>query len=428
MRPETTYLFLQGPASPLFRMMANQLEAAGRSCLRINLHAGDALFWRRKGGFSYRKPIRNWGEFIRNFMVAKRVDAIILFGDERPYHVEAIRAAHEFGIAVYVIEMGYLRPDWVTIERDGVASNSHVPSNPDIITQVAASIPEPDWAAQFRQTFMAEALIDLAYYLPSVFLWFLYPGYRRHGLYHPLAEYAGWIGRLLNERSRHEKARSETQKIKSAGAPWFVYPLQLQTDYQLRAHSPYNSQQEAISEVIASFAKHAKSNAQLLIKVHPLDNGLVSWRKVIDRLKFQFAVSNRIHFLDGGNLADMIDGCSGVVTVNSTAALHSLRLKIPAKVLGVAIYDIKGMTDQQPLDAFWQKPKCPELGLTDSFYRLIASSIQVRGNLSSRTGAEAAASAIVERLLKGSVNHPGADFPEVPRLKPTKKRPNSSTA
>lgn len=155
--------------------------------------------------------------------------------------------------------------------------------------------------------------------------------------------------------------------------------------------------------------------------------GLVSWRKVIDRLKFNSQYRTVSTFLDGGNLADMIDGCSGVVTVNSTASANSLRLKIPAKVLRSPFMISKAWRTSSH-DAFWQKPECPEVRSTDAFYRLIASSIQVRGNLSSRIGAKAAASAIVERLLKGSVNHPGADFPEVPRPKRPKRQPNSSTA
>lgn len=421
MSARPTYLFLQGPASPLFNFLAGQLEAAGSTCLRINFHAGDSLFWRRKGAFAYRGSLAKWGAFIRAFMAGKHVDAIILFGDERPLHVEAARAAHEMGVAVYVVEMGYLRPDWVTLERDGVSANSHVPNDPEKIMALASDLAEPDWRPRFRQTFMAEALLDLTYYLPAAILWFLYPGYRRHGLYHPLAEYGSWIGRLASEKSRQKTARSTTAVIRTAGVPWFVYPLQLQTDFQLRAHSPFNSQQEAISEVIESFAKHAPVAAHLAIKVHPLDNGLVSWGKAIEGLKHRFNVSGRVHYLDGGNLGDLIEGCSGMVTVNSTSAFHSLRLKVPAKVLGVAIYDIPGLTDQQPLDAFWANPTPPDMELTDAFYRLIAASIQVRGNLSSWEGARAAAVAMAGRLIEGTVNCPGADFAEVPRTKPVKR-------
>ena len=117
---------------------------------------------------------------------------MILLGEERPYHKVATNAARELGIKIYVVEMGYLRPDWVTFERDGMSSNSHFPRDPDEIIELAKGLPEPDFAPQYSQSFLAEAIFDLLYNLPNVFFWFLYPYYTRHSIYHPLAEYYGW--------------------------------------------------------------------------------------------------------------------------------------------------------------------------------------------------------------------------------------------
>lgn len=424
MSGRAAFLFLQGPSSPLFMKIADRLEAAGHSCHRINLNAGDRVFWRRGGAIAYRGRPEAWGGFVRRVLKERAVGSLVLLGEERPYHAEAVRAAREAGVAVFVVEMGYLRPDWVTLERDGMSSNSRFPNDPAAILAAAEGLPEPDWPRRYGQTFLAEALYDLAYNLPNVFLGFLHPHYRRHGLFHPLAEYAGWIGRLATEGRRRAEAGEKTAALRAAGAPWFVYPLQLETDFQLRAHSPYESQKQAIAEVLASFAAHADANARLAVKVHPLDNGLIAWKRFVAARAERLGVGARVEYLDGGDLGALVAGCAGIVTVNSTAALHGLREGVPAKVLGTAIYDVAGMTDQRPLDGFWKAPHRPDPALTAAFYRLLAASIQVRGNFYSKAGTTAAAEAIAERLLSGTVNLPGGDSGGAPRRKPAKYPPD----
>ncbi len=426
MTARDAFLFLQGPASPLFMKIAEHLEAAGRACFRINLHAGDSLFWRRRGGIAYRGRPEDWGQFVESFIGTHGICAMILLGEERPYHAEAIRIAHATGIDVYVIEMGYLRPDWVTIERDGMSSNSRFPNDPATILAEARQLPELDRVRRYHQTFLAEALYDLAYNLPSVFFRFLYPHYRRHSLFHPLAEYAGWIVQLTTQKIRNSRAQAMITALKREKNPWFVYPLQLETDFQLRAHSPYHSQKQAIAQILTSFAEHAPTDARLVVKVHPLDNGLISWRRAVKSQAGKLGITSRILYFGGGDLAALICGASGIVTVNSTAALHGLSDGIPAKVLGTAIYDIAGMTDQRPLDLFWQAPHQPDPELTGAFYRLMAASIQVRGNFSSQAGTSAAAQAIAARILNRRVNLPGGDSGHVPRQKPMKYPPGHS--
>jgi len=414
------YLFLQGPSSPLFAKIAGHLTRAGHACYRINLNVGDQIFWRRGGAVNYRGRFENWGTFIRQFLSDHRIGTIILLGEERPYHKEAVNAAKEHGATVVVIEMGYLRPDWVTVELDGMSSNSRFPNDPDTILRAAADLPEPDWARRYRQTFFKEAVYDLCYYLPSVFLGFLYPRYRFHGIFHPLKEYLGWIGRLLGRQARARVASGLIGELSAKNVPWFVYPLQLETDYQLRVHSPYNSQREAITEIIKSFATFSEPQTKLIVKVHPLDNGLIAWRKIISGQASFEGVGHRVVYLDGGDLNQLFKGSQGIVTVNSTAALHGLKEGIPTKVLGAAIFDIKGLTSQQSLDYFWKMPSTPDPHISNSFFRLIAASIHVRGNFYSQNGSAAAASEIATRLIEGTVMSPGGDSGHHPRKRPEK--------
>lgn len=415
------FLFLQGPSSAVFRKTAEHLEAAGHVCLRVNLNAGDWLFWRRAGGLNYRGSFSGWPAYVDQLFISRGITDLVLLGEERPYHRVAVDTAKRRGVDVTVIEMGYLRPDWITVERDGMSSNSRFPDDPDRIRKAARGLPPISMQTLYRQDFLTEALLDLAYNLPNVFASFVFPAYRRHALFHPLHEYVGWIFRLAKTRHRKAQALALGQKVLQSRRPFFVYPLQLETDYQLRSHSPYRSQRDAIDEVITSFAMNAPPVSDLVIKLHPLDNGLIDWSDVIEHSAKKLVISERVHFIDGGNLEALIQSCAGMVTVNSTAVLGGLRSRVPVKVLGCAIYDLKGMTHQGSLDTFWSAPEVPDGALVDDFFSLLAASIHVRGNFYSRFGSDAAAKAIAERLDTNTVNAHGADCGFAPRQKPLKK-------
>lgn len=417
------FLFLQGPSSPIFAKIADRLEQRGHRCLRINLNAGDQIFWRRANGHAYRgRGGEHWRDYLSRFLETHGVTDLILLGEERPYHRIAVERAKARGIDVSVVEMGYLRPDWLTLERDGMSSNSRFPASADHILAAAASLPEPDWKRRYSQTFVAEAAYDLLYNLPNVFLWFLYPHYRRHALFHPLAEYAGWLVRLSGGKRRKKAAEAIVKTLMAQQRPFFIYPLQLQTDYQLRAHSPYNDQREAIDEILRSFARHAPAETQLVVKIHPLDNGLINWRRFIETSSSKLGLSGRVIFLDGGNLDTLLTASRGVVTVNSTAGLSTAQKGVPVKVLGAAIFDIAGLTDQAPLDDFWKNPQGPEEPLRAAFFRLVAKAIQVRGNFYSQAGTDGGAEEIAARLDARLVNKPDAYLASPPRMRPEKRR------
>ncbi|MBN8953913.1 capsular biosynthesis protein [Rhizobium sp. 60-20] len=414
------FLFLQGPSSPLFVEIARRLEVAGSRCIRINLNAGDWISWRWRNASNYRGNFAGWRAHVRQRIASEGVTDLILHGEERPYHRVAIEEARSAGVTVNVVEMGYLRPDWVTLERGGLSSNSHFPTDPAYILNAASDLPEPDWSRRYRQTFLAEALYDLAYYLPTVFLWFLYPGYRRHGLYHPLMEYAGWLRKLPTSGARAREADGVIDGLIASGKRFFVYPLQLQTDFQLRAHSPFHQQQDAIRLILRSFAENADPDAHLVLKTHPLDHGLVNWRSYVERVAASCGLSSRVHLIDGGSLDRLTAASQGMVTVNSTAALSALQAGKPVKALGAAVYDIDGLSDQGDLDRFWREPAPPSPELLDAFFRLLAAAVQVRGNFCSRAGADAAAQQIADRLLRQTVNLPDAYIDPRPRRRPTK--------
>ena len=121
-------LLLQGPMGPFFWWLARDLRGRGANVHKVNFNAGDALFY-PVGGLSFRGAIDEWAGFLESLIRDNSIDEIVLFGDCRAYHRVAISVACRKGIAVRVFEEGYLRPDWITLEKGGVNGNSFLPTD-----------------------------------------------------------------------------------------------------------------------------------------------------------------------------------------------------------------------------------------------------------------------------------------------------------
>lgn len=413
---QRTFLFLQGPLSPLYRRIAERLEEAGHRVLRINLCFGDWLHWRRRGATSFRGTPEAWPGFIAAFLDRHGVTDLVLHGDRRIYHRIAAEAARARGITVVATELGYLRPDWMTIERDGTSTGSHFPAEAEAIRAVAARLPEVDFTPQCANSFWLVAAPDVAYNMANVLFAFAWPHYRRHTIYHPVVEYLSAGRRLLSEARRNRDVATTLARIRQRQGPVFVLPMQLEGDFQLRDHAPHGGMEPALREVLASFAAHAPGDARLLVKSHPLDAGLEGWSRVAARLAREAGVSERVSYLDGGRLDVMLAGAAGLVTVNSSAGLEALRMGVAVKCLAPAIFDVAGLTDDRPLDRFWRAPVRPDPGLLADFLKALAGSVQARGSIHSAKGLELAVRTMSRRLLERDLNSAGAFVDPPPRF------------
>jgi capsular polysaccharide export protein len=411
-----TVLFLQGPTSLFWTELAAGFEAAGHRVLKVHLCAGDWLFWRRRGALNYRGRFSNWAGWLERLMREEGVTDVLYYADRLPYHVEARRIAERLGISPYAVEFGYLRPDWLTLERGGMGAYSHFPTDPAKIRAAAAGLPAPDTANRYPFRFQQEAFGEVTFHLSAEILRILYPFYRHDTYYHPFLDYLSWIGRLTRVKSGLEHAVAVTERIWNEKQPYHLLALQLQSDYQIRANSAYGHLSEMIDEVISSFAFKAPPGDHLVVKMHPLDNGFENWPKVTERIAADYGIADRVHAIDGGDLMRLIAHAKGTVVVNSTVGLHSVRAGCPTKVLGVAVFDVPGLTHQGPIDSFWTAPEPVDAELCDAFVRVMAAAIQVKGSFYNPEGRRAAVAEIVRRVEAGTVNLPGAFEPVPPRL------------
>ncbi|MCR9212234.1 MAG: capsular biosynthesis protein [Proteobacteria bacterium] len=331
-------------------------------------------------------------------------------GEQRYYHKTAIQIAKEMGISVVATDFGYLRPDWITFERDGMSVNSNFPRDPVRINSLAKQCSIVDFTPRFQDSFRRMAFWAILYHLSSSLCHFLYPGYRSHQKHHPVLVGIGMGIRLLRNGKAQSSSNRAIASIQNSNSEYFLFPLQMATDFQIRSYSPYEKLDDAIEEVIQSFASHAPKSTKLFIKIHPLDPGLKNWAQLISKLSRKNGVDARVYYLKGGDLSKLLEKTRGVVTVNSTVGLWALRKSCPIKLLGEAIYDVVGLVDKQSLDDFWIMPKPPNPDLSKNFFKALADTVQLRGVFYNRPGLDAAVDVAVYRLENNLINSPLLDL------------------
>jgi capsular polysaccharide export protein len=395
-RAPRSFLFLQGPISSFFDRLGRALVARGHRVHRVDLHFGDRLFW-HLSATNFRGGLADWRPFIGAVLDRHAVTDLVLHGDRRPHHLVAAEEARARGIAVIATDLGYLRPDWLTLEFDGMTTYSRLPRDPQRLRELAANFPEPELTPRFSNPFWLIASRDVIYNLSLVLGRPFYPHYRYHSTCHPFLEYTGWLrsrpAKLLTARATAAAKR----RLAAAPGSYFLVPLQLQTDFSIRAHSPFRDLRDAVRMILTSFAASG-SRGRLVFVIHPLDNGLIRWHRLIARSARAAGIGDRVVTLHGGTPAELQRNAAGVVTINSTAAVSALCFGVPTKVLGNAVFDVAGLTCQSPLDTFWRNPPQPDRELLAAFLRALVGTTQVRGGYYERRSQDCAIAGFVERL------------------------------
>jgi capsular polysaccharide export protein len=183
----------------------------------------------------------------------------------------------------------------------------------------------------------------------------------------------------------------------------FLFPLQLDSDVQIRVHSRFSGMKSAIPHVLDLFARCAGPDAVLVIKNHPLDNGMINYRRLIADRASVLGIGQRVVFIDGGDLGKLLDLSAGVITINSTVGLTALERNIPVLVLGRSIYAIPGVAETEENGAFWAHPPRPDRKLFDTFRSALFHHCHVNGNFYTKKGILLSVENSKSRLL----NSPG---------------------
>jgi capsular polysaccharide export protein len=288
----------------------------------------------------------------------------------------------------------------MTLELDGVNGHSRLTRDKRWFLERARTLPPEPYLPPITASFRRRVRDTARHYLAVHGLAWAFRFYRTHRSGSPLAEAMGWGWKYLIGGLRKRQASRKTSELD--GKLFFLFPLQLCGDYQIRSHSPFPDMRAAAAYVMESFARHAPEQAHLLIKAHPFDTSLVSWQRLLDRRSRQLGIAERVHFIDGGNLDQLAADAAGMVCVNSTSATLALAAGTPVCALGDAIYNISGLTFGGHLDEFWHDPEPPEAGLYSAFRRVLVDHCLVRGGLASESAVATLVLSMADKLCGGA--------------------------
>jgi len=369
-------LLLQGPMGMFFSDLDKLFRKHGATTFRIGFNAGDWVFANKDHYIPYREPIENWGNFIKNFFIEYKIDQVFLLGDCREYQRIAIEIAQVLDIETYVFEEGYIRPNYVTLEKWGVNNFSLIPRDRKFYENLSEDEYKYKDDLPTNPSFMKMAISASIYYLFAYFGKFRYPHYIHHRELHPLKEF--WYGIRNFYRKYTYKILEYNKQEQLINKKFFFVPLQTYNDFQLKTHSDFNTIEEFIYIVMKSFAFNVLDNdIYLVLKHHPMDRGRKNYTKYILGLAKQFGIEKRIIVVYDLHLPTLLSHTIGTITINSTVGLQALYHNSPVKVLGNAIYDIDGLCDQKPIDDFWKSPTKPNRKLFDKFRGYLINNTQI---------------------------------------------------
>ena len=380
-------LLLQGPNGPFFRRFADDLRARGCQVTKVNFNAGDGLFFRGGRGADvvrFTGHLDQWPELFRALLIERRIERVFLFGDQKPIHRAASKVCKELGIDFWALEEGYLRPDWVTIEKGGVNGNSSLPRDPDFYRRSTANLPELAPPVPLGNTFFHHAWWAFWNSLAVTFFFWRYPRYRPHRNVNAFVQGLLWLRGGFRKYWYRWKERKVTARLVGAHrGRFFLLPLQVYCDAQIQ-HSSYETMEDFVEDVVTQFVRHAPPDMLLVVKHHPHDRAYRDYTRYLRDLAARHGLSDRLIYVHDLHLPTLLKAARGVVTMNSTVGTSALFHHTPTKVMGKAVYDIPGLTCQRPLAEFLRDPGTVDNDLLVAFTRWLREDNQINGSFYKR--------------------------------------------
>ena len=371
-------LLLQGPMGDFFKRLDDYFRSKGANTFRIGFNAGDWLFSNHDNYTAFKGKKKEWRDFFIDYVTKNKIDKILLFGDCRFYQNIAIQESQRLGIDAFVFEEGYVRPDFVTMEKWGVNNFSLIPRERKFYEQLKKEDFKYLNIKPANPSFFKMAWSASWYYIFAYLGKPFYPYYEHHRELNPFKE--AFYGIRNGYRKIKYKILERGKLEEIVKLKYFFVPLQTYNDFQLRVHSEFSTIEEFIEVVISSFAKNAPEDTYLVIKHHPMDRGRKDYKKYILNLGKKYRLKDKLIVIYDLHLPTLLSHTLGTITINSTVGLQAMYHNSPVKVLGKAIYDIEGLTDKKDLDSFWENPKKPNKRLFFKFRQYLIENTQINGS------------------------------------------------
>ena len=387
-------LLLQGPVGPFFAKLSRYWKSRGAVVKKINFNPGDDWFYPPKdqNTILYKDRLEYWEAFIQNFLVHNKIQAVFLFGPKRKVHLPIRALCKIYNIDLWMLEEGYIRPGYYTLENNGVNAKSLIAQR-DLqdcidISQSGQEIPQ-----QF-ESYRNMIFGGFAYWLANVTKFWSYPNYEHHRALN-LKQAYWWIRSFyrhylyrITERSIKNQLINKTY-FGADNQAYFLLPLQVYDDAQITHNSHYDSIETLIEEVVNSYKNHLQRlrtdiqspKTLLIIKHHPMDRGHKNYKKFIDDLSKSLKIEPNIVYVHDIHMPSLLTNIKGCITANSTLGLQALLQGIPVINLSASFYDKPGLTYQQGLDQFWSNPGTVNPQIAGQFRQYVIQHSQVAGCL-----------------------------------------------
>ncbi len=396
------FLFLQGPHGPFFGRVAENLKRAGCSVMRVGFTRGDRFFWPKNLPYQpYQGDEDGWAEALGALIATHGLTDIVLYGDCRPLHAIAVKTAKAQGLVVHVFEEGYLRPYWATYERDGSNGNSAL---------MHIELPEMQAALDGAPRLSSDAPAQwgpiwhhiwygMLYHFNLILPAGPYKNYRPHRNSTLWQELRLHSLRLLGMPRVSLQRRFQTRKLLRRGEPYFIVLLQLGHDSSIISHSDFSSVAEFAKLCIENFAEAGQGHHRLVFKTHPLEDGREGLSRKIKEMAEQAGVADRVDFIIGGKLGQLLDNALGAVTINSTAAQQAFWRGLPVRALGRSIFDKDELVSRQNLVDFFKNPVAPNRKYYHDYREYLLQTSQVPGGYYTVQGRAGLTRRVVDMML-----------------------------
>lgn len=396
------FLMLQGPHGPFFDRVARLLRDAGATVWRAGFNAGDEYFWTDRQHFiRHTDTPEAWPAHLDRIIAEKGVTDIVLYGDVRPVHAAARAASLRCGLVLHVFEEGYLRPFWITYERGGSNGHSALMGIPVREMRNALrgrigehSRPPARWG-DMRQHKFYGALYHFFVLIAN----HRYKGYRTHRQIGVFKEFRLNLRRLVLTPIDMVAQRREAAAVRSGGFPYVLVLMQLEHDSNFVAHSHYEKMSDFTDEVLEEFARSAPRHHRIVFKAHPLEDGRAGIRNAVVQKAQKLGISNRVHFVRGGKLAQLLNQARATITVNSTSAQQALWRGLPVRATGRSVFDKPGLVSDQKLGEFLIDPTPPLAWAYRRYRDFLLESSQVPGGFYAARSRAHALRIVVDMML-----------------------------
>jgi capsular polysaccharide export protein len=381
-------LLLQGPIGPFFQELEDRLIENKNKVKRIIFNAGDNYFSKSKNKILFSGDVESWNDFFEDFIIVNEIDLVMMMGDSRMYHNTACKILNILDIEYFVFEQGYLRPNFITFEKQGVNFNSKtIPKHIGIFKQM-------HFEYSYKHNILKNnnSIKNNYFYLLKYTIIYGLCNYLNRSKFSSNDELNNYnlsffrdgfkyVFGKLNVVFNKYKTKQFIKYIKeNKFEKYFFVPLQLSNDTQIQLHSKYNDMFEFINEIMTSFSKHGKKEDFLIIKVHPLEIGLDKYNNYIKDLSKELNLDNRVLYIKDGPVGDLLQYSKGIITINSTVGISALYHLKPIKAMGKSIYNLDELTFSKSLDDFWKDPLHPNEQLVSNFINYILYYTQIPGS------------------------------------------------